>query len=230
MIAADLGGRITRMAVWRGRMRVRMGTRKYLLTQGYGVQEEVGHRPGVLQQLPRAPVWRASPPTRVCLRSVRPSTCRASRAATRAPTRPPPTSGRSRSRATRPSRPRRERPHPREHHALDGPLVRPGHLPRSRRGRRHQPLRELVVRRGPRRDHRADGAPPPPRVRTSDARWCASRGASTAASTGRRCCIEQTRSSPSRRGVLTRCAAPGRVGPQRARADDPRGSLGSAPP
>lgn len=65
MIAADLGGHITRMAVWRGRMRVRMGTREYLLTQGYGVQEEVGHRPGVLQQLPRAPVWRASPPTRV---------------------------------------------------------------------------------------------------------------------------------------------------------------------
>lgn len=65
MIAADLGGHITRMAVWRGRMRVRMGTREYLLTQGYGVQEEVGHRPGVLQQLPRAPVWRASPPTRL---------------------------------------------------------------------------------------------------------------------------------------------------------------------
>ncbi len=65
MIAADLGGHITRMAVWRGRMRVRMGTREYLLTQGYGVQEEVGHSPGVLQQLPRAPVWRASPPTRL---------------------------------------------------------------------------------------------------------------------------------------------------------------------
>ncbi len=65
MVAADLGGHITRMAVWRGRMRVRMGSREYLLTQGYGVQEEVGHRPGVLQQLPRAPVWRATPPTRV---------------------------------------------------------------------------------------------------------------------------------------------------------------------
>ncbi len=65
MLSADLGGHITRMAVWRGRMRVRMGRREYLLTQGYGVQEEVGHAPGVLQQLPRAPVWRATPPARV---------------------------------------------------------------------------------------------------------------------------------------------------------------------
>ena len=65
MVAADLGGHITRMAVWRGRMRVRVGTREYLLTQGYGVQEEVDHGPGVLQLLPRAPVWRASPPTRL---------------------------------------------------------------------------------------------------------------------------------------------------------------------
>ncbi|MFO0607613.1 MAG: hypothetical protein U0324_30910 [Polyangiales bacterium] len=65
MIAADLGGNVTRLAVWRGRMRVRVGTREYLLTQGYGVQEESGHGPGVLRLLPRAPVWRAAPPPRV---------------------------------------------------------------------------------------------------------------------------------------------------------------------
>jgi hypothetical protein len=65
MIAADLGGHITRMAVWRGRMRVRMGSREYLLTQGYGVVEEEGHAPGTLRLLPRAPVWRAAPPVRM---------------------------------------------------------------------------------------------------------------------------------------------------------------------
>jgi hypothetical protein len=65
MITADLGGHLTRMAVWRGRMRVRVGTREYLLTQGYGVQEESGHGPGVLRLLPRAPVWRSAPPPRV---------------------------------------------------------------------------------------------------------------------------------------------------------------------
>jgi hypothetical protein len=65
MISAGLGGTLTRLAVWRGRMRVRVGTREYLLTQGYGVQEEVGHGPGVLRLLPRAPVWRAAPPARV---------------------------------------------------------------------------------------------------------------------------------------------------------------------
>lgn len=65
MIAADLGGHVTRLAVWHGRMRVRVGSREYLLTQGYGVQEEVGRGPGVLRLLPRAPVWRSAPPPRV---------------------------------------------------------------------------------------------------------------------------------------------------------------------
>jgi hypothetical protein len=65
MIAADFNGRVTRLAVWRGRMRVRVGSREYLLTQGLGVQEEAGAGPGVLRLLPRAPVWRAPPPPRV---------------------------------------------------------------------------------------------------------------------------------------------------------------------
>ena len=64
-LAADLGGRITRLAVWRGRMRVRVGAREYLLTQGLGVQEELGAGPGMLRLLPRPPVWRAPPPPRV---------------------------------------------------------------------------------------------------------------------------------------------------------------------
>lgn len=63
-LAAELGGHITRVAVTRGRLRVRFGTHEYLLPAGRAVREEEGAVPSLLRPLPRAPVWRRPPSTR----------------------------------------------------------------------------------------------------------------------------------------------------------------------
>lgn len=63
-IAADLNGHISRVAVTRGRLRVRFGTNEYVLPAGRAVREEVGAAPSLMRPLPRAPVWRRPPSTR----------------------------------------------------------------------------------------------------------------------------------------------------------------------
>jgi hypothetical protein len=65
MISADLGGHITRVAVHRGRMRVRAMTREYILRAGTGSFEEFGRPPMPYRQLPAQPVWTTPLPERV---------------------------------------------------------------------------------------------------------------------------------------------------------------------
>lgn len=64
LVAAELGGHVTRVAVTRGRMRVRFGTSEYVLPAGRAVREEVGRPPSLMRPLPRAPQWRRAPSTR----------------------------------------------------------------------------------------------------------------------------------------------------------------------
>ncbi len=65
MLAADLGGHITRIATHRGRIRVRANTREYILRAGQGVTEEFGRPPTPIRTLPAAPAWLATPPARI---------------------------------------------------------------------------------------------------------------------------------------------------------------------
>jgi len=64
LVAAELGGHVTRVAVTRGRMRVRFGTNEYVLPSGRAVREEAGRPPSLMRALPRAPQWRRAPSTR----------------------------------------------------------------------------------------------------------------------------------------------------------------------
>jgi hypothetical protein len=65
VIHADLGGHITRIAVHRGRMRIRAVTREYILRAGSGILEEFGRPRPPYRQLPAQPVWTSAPPERV---------------------------------------------------------------------------------------------------------------------------------------------------------------------
>ncbi len=65
VLAADLGGHIARIGVYRGRLRVRTPAREYLLPAGLGVLEEMGRPPPPFRLLPRPPTWRTAPPARV---------------------------------------------------------------------------------------------------------------------------------------------------------------------
>lgn len=65
VIAAELGGHITRVSAHRGRVRVRAGTREYLVRAGYGTVEEFGHPPMMPHALLAQPVWTNPPPVRV---------------------------------------------------------------------------------------------------------------------------------------------------------------------
>lgn len=65
VIAAELGGHITRVSAHRGRVRVRAGTREYLVRAGTGTVEEFGRPPLPPHVLPSQPVWLRPPPVRV---------------------------------------------------------------------------------------------------------------------------------------------------------------------
>ncbi len=65
VVWADLGGHITRVAAHRGRIRVRAGTREYILRAGSGTTEEFGRPPMPFRQLPPQPAWTTPPPARV---------------------------------------------------------------------------------------------------------------------------------------------------------------------
>lgn len=65
LIAAELGGHITRVSVHRGRTRVRAGTREYLVRAGTGTVEEFGRPPLPPHPLLAQPVWLRPPPVRV---------------------------------------------------------------------------------------------------------------------------------------------------------------------
>ncbi len=65
LIAAELGGHITRVSAHRGRVRVRAGTREYLVRAGSGTVEEFGRPPLPPHPLLTQPVWLRPPPVRV---------------------------------------------------------------------------------------------------------------------------------------------------------------------
>ena len=60
-LAAELGGHITRVAVTRGRVRVRFGTTEYIVPTQNAVREEMGRPPALMRLLPRPPEWRRAP-------------------------------------------------------------------------------------------------------------------------------------------------------------------------
>ena len=65
VIAAELGGHITRVSAHHGRIRVRAGTREYIVRAGMGSVEEAGRPPMPPHLLPAQPVWFTAPPARV---------------------------------------------------------------------------------------------------------------------------------------------------------------------
>ncbi len=65
IVAADLGGHITRIAAHSGRIRVRANTREYILRAGSGTTEELAHPPVPYRQLLPQPTWLTTPPARV---------------------------------------------------------------------------------------------------------------------------------------------------------------------